>query len=118
MTIKEHFRTAKLLTKLLDSQFQVLGIKFGIDPIIGLIPALGNMVTTLTSGYLFWLAWKVQVPGWVYVEMLVNIGLDALITAVPLLGNIFDIFYKANEKNLKLLTRFIEPDVLEGKLLS
>ena len=118
MTIQEHIRLAKKLSRLLDSQFEFSGFRFGLDPIIGLIPEFGNVITTLASLYLFVVAYKLQVPSKIYIQMVWNIVVDSIITSVPVLGNIADFFYKSNERNLKLLSPFVDDEVLEGTVVS
>ena len=117
MTLAQHYSSARFLTKLLDSQFEILGVRFGLDPLIGLIPALGNLVTTGASVYVFWIAARLHVPMHVYFKMFLNIVLDAALTSVPVLGNIFDIFHRANEKNLQLLSGYFPDNILTGKVL-
>lgn len=117
MTIQEHFRVARKLARLLDSQFKVAGFRFGLDPLLGLIPEFGNITTTALSCYLFWLAYKLNVPRSVYLQMITHIGIDFLITTIPILGTASDFFYKSNEKNLLLLSRYVENEVLEGEVI-
>ena len=118
MTIQKHFRLAKQLARLLDSQFKIARFRFGLDPILGLIPEFGNMITTLASLYLFVVAYKLQVPSKIYIQMVWNIVVDSFITSVPILGNVADFFFKSNDRNLKLLSPFVDDEVLEGTVVS
>lgn len=118
MTVTKHFKIAKFLAKLLDNQFEILGIRFGLDPILGLIPSVGNIVTTIISCYLFLLAYRLRVTKDVYFQMIFHIVLDFLISSIPVFGNISDFFYKSNEKNLKLLSLYVDDEVLEGRVIS
>lgn len=101
----------------MDLRFNVFGVRFGIDPMLDVIPGLGNILATATSLYLFWIAYQVKVPRWVYLRMLWNISVDYLFGVVPYIGIVFDIFYRANVKNLTLLERFIDTDVIEGEIV-
>jgi hypothetical protein len=90
----------------LDEAVRIPGtrIRVGWDVFIGLIPGLGELITTILQGMLVLLAVeKYQVPGVVVARMIVNVGIDAVIGAIPLLGDIFDVFFKANTRNIRLL---------------
>jgi hypothetical protein len=101
------------ITKLMDSQFKIPGTKFsfGLDPLIGLIPGLGAVVDYLISGYLLVAMVKNGASSRVISKMILNITIDGIGGLVPVLGNIFDFFYKANRKNLVLAVEHFE----EGK---
>ncbi len=116
-TLLDHLQFAKRITTIMDLRFNVFGVRFGIDPMLDVIPGLGNILATATSLYLFWIAYQVKVPRWVYLRMLWNISVDYLFGVVPYIGIVFDIFYRANVKNLTLLERFIDTDVIEGEIV-
>jgi hypothetical protein len=94
--------------KLLDSEFQIPGtdMKFGLDPIIGLIPGLGNILGYVASSAVVIGIVKEGVSGMVIVKMLFNILLDMLIGLVPVLGTFFDFVFKANDRNIELLREY------------
>ena len=98
---------------LLDSAFQVPGTKlrFGWDPIVGLIPGAGDLVTGFFSVMILLHAVRLHIPKVVIARMVANAGLDILSGAVPLLGDLFDAGYKANLRNLRLLERHALPGV-------
>ncbi len=92
----------------LDEAFRVPGTNFrvGWDAIIGLVPGLGETVMVVMQSAIVLLAVdKYQVPGVVVARMIVNIMIDSLFGAVPFVGDIFDMFYKANTKNVRLLNQ-------------
>jgi hypothetical protein len=91
----------------LDSVFEIpgLGIRFGWDPIIGLLPGLGDMVTPLYSIAIVVTGMQLGIPRVVQLRMLLNVVIDAVIGAVPLFGDAFDVAWKANDWNMKLLER-------------
>lgn len=93
-------------SKFLDSKFKIPGtdITFGIDPIIGLIPVAGDVSTFGISGLLILSMIRNGASREVVIRMLFNVGLDALVGMVPILGSLFDVYYKANRRNYKLLT--------------
>lgn len=93
------------LARLLDSQFKIPGtdIRFGLDSILGLIPGAGDTVTAAMAGYIIFEAWRMGVPRGAIVRMLGNVVLDWVIGSIPLLGDIFDIGFKANTRNVGIL---------------
>ena len=112
--MKSHIQFARRLVRLMDTKFNFFGIRFGIDPLLDLWPWFGSAIGAVISCYLFWIAYKLKVPSRVYFRMGWNILLDFIVGEVPLIGAVFDLFYKANIRNLALLTPFIDPSVLEG----
>ncbi len=101
------------LSHLLDDKFRVPGtnFRFGLDPLLNLIPIAGDMSGFLISAALVATMAKNGVSRKVLILMSLNIFLDATIGAIPLIGQIFDFVYKANTKNIKLLKAHYE----EGK---
>jgi hypothetical protein len=89
----------------LDSRFQVpgTGIRFGWDPIIGLIPGIGDLITPLFSLATVVTAVQLDVPRVVQVRMAMNVLIDAAIGFVPFLGDLFDVAWKSNLMNMRLL---------------
>jgi hypothetical protein len=90
----------------MDGAFVVpgTGLKLGLDPIIGFfLPGLGDVLTAVPSLLLLTLAVRHGVPTVIVLRMLLNIATDALLGAIPILGDAFDVIYRANEKNLALL---------------
>jgi len=99
-----------LLAHLLDDVFRIPGtqIRFGLDGIIGLVPAVGDVLAGLASCILIFAAWVRGIPYITLTRMVVNLGLDVIIGAIPFLGDAFDIVWKANRRNYALLIRHIE----------
>lgn len=99
---------AQRLARLMDSAIAIPGtdIRIGLDPILGLLlPELGDALTATVSLALLGVAFKERVPKLVMLRMLVNIATDAVLGAIPLVGDLFDFAFKANEKNLELIER-------------
>lgn len=90
---------------LLDSAFAVpgTGMRFGWDPIVGLIPILGDLLTPLFSILILRTAMQLGVPRVVQARMLLNVFVDAVAGSVPFLGDLLDAAWKANEWNMRLL---------------
>jgi hypothetical protein len=114
--MKSHVQFAGRLVNLMDTKFDFFGIRFGIDPLLDFWPEFGSLLGAGISCYLFWIAYQLKVPSRIYWRMGWNIFLDFILGEVPLLGAVFDVFYKANVRNLALLTPFIDPVVLEGTI--
>jgi hypothetical protein len=98
-----------LLSRVLDDWFQIPGtsIRFGLDGIVGLIPGLGDILGGLASTIIIVAAWFRGIPYIALMRMVVNVGIEVIIGMVPLLGDAFDIAWKANRRNYALLTRHI-----------
>ena len=97
------------LTGVMDDAFVVpgTGIRFGLDAVVGLVPGLGDVVTTVVAGSGVVLAASAGAPAAVLARMLLNVGLDALIGAPPVVGDIADVFFRANRRNLALFERWV-----------
>ena len=92
---------------LMDDLFRipVLGWRFGLDALIGLVPGLGDTTTTLVSFYILAAAVRYRVPKITMLRMGLNIGIDYLVGSLPLVGDVADAWWKSNQKNLELLRR-------------
>lgn len=100
---------ARALARVLDDLVRVPGTKFGVglDPLIGLIPGLGDVIGGAMSGYILLVAAKEGAPASVLTRMLGNIAIDSLVGVVPLVGDLFDFGVKANRRNIDLLERYL-----------
>jgi hypothetical protein len=106
------------LSRLMDTAFRIPGTPFriGWDPVIGLIPGLGDAIATAISAYILFSATQFGLPRNVLGWMVFNIGLEAVVGTIPLIGDLFDAFYKSNIRNLALLEKHLqvtEPDLGE-----
>lgn len=99
------FKHLDNLSDLLDSRFRIPGtsIRFGLDALVGLVPYAGDMVTFAFSGLLVISMARYGASGMVIVKMLWNILLDTMVGSIPLVGDIFDVQFKANRRNYRLL---------------
>lgn len=112
------------LARLMDNAFVVPGtnVRFGLDGVIGLVPGVGDLISGLVSSYLIWEARRLGVSKWILGRMMANTLLDTTIGAIPLAGDLFDVMFRANIKNMALLRRHLErkgvssaaPTVIEG----
>lgn len=112
-TPASQFEHLRRWSYLLDSVFRVPGtnIRFGWDPIIGLIPGLGDLSSPVFAALLLMQAMRMRVPRIVQLRMLFNAGIDAMLSFVPVLGNLVDVAWKANTRNMALLERHAQPGV-------
>lgn len=94
----------------MDTAFRIpgTGFRFGLDPIVGLIPGAGDLIATTFSLYIIYLATRFQLPSKIIRQMIFNIGLEALVGTVPLIGDLFDAYYKSNVRNLALLEQHLQ----------
>lgn len=95
----------RTLTHILDNAIPIPGTthRIGLDPIIGLVPGGGDTVGTLLSAYIVLEALRFNLPKETLVRMVSNLALDGVLGTMPLLGDLFDLGWKANSQNLALL---------------
>lgn len=89
--------------RLFDRNYKLFGIRFGWDAILGLVPVIGDTVSAGASAWVFWKAQKFGVPNTLKAKMIGNIAFDYVFGAVPVVGTIVDVAYKANTRNVRLL---------------
>ncbi len=108
--VADRARSVRVLARLLDSAIPIPGTswKIGLDPIVGLIPGIGDLVSAVLSGYIILEAARANAPTLTLAKMLGNVGVDTLFGAVPALGDVFDAAWKSNTRNVALLERHLE----------
>lgn len=82
------------------------GVRIGLDGIIGLIPGVGDAATSAISSWFIYQGYRKGVPISVLVRMALNILIDTILGSIPIVGDIFDLFFKANTRNSQLLARY------------
>jgi hypothetical protein len=99
----------RLLANLLDNSSSIPGTpwKIGFDPIVGLIPGIGDGIGAVLSGYIILEAARMEVPAFTLARMLLNVGIDTVVGAVPGIGDVFDAAWKSNLMNVALLERHL-----------
>jgi hypothetical protein len=108
----EHLKTIKRLerfARLMDTAWRVpfTRWRFGLDSVFGLVPGAGDSVNLLLSIYSLHLAQKLGAPNSLLLKMAANAGVDFGLGSIPLVGDIFDMYFKSNTRNLKLLTDYL-----------
>jgi hypothetical protein len=105
----EGLRFARFLADLLDQRFMIPGtsIRIGLDPIISLIPGVGDLLANLTGSLILLIAAQLGVPKIVIARMGANVALNTLIGAIPILGDILSIWFRSNVRNVELLQQYL-----------
>jgi len=96
------------LAKLLDTEFEVGGIRFGLDALIGLVPIVGDSISALIGLYPIYVAQQHKLGMFVRFRMFMNLLIDWIIGLIPFLGDIADVGFKANIKNAEILKRALQ----------
>lgn len=98
-------RNLEFLSRWLDSQFRVpiLGWRFGLDTVLGLVPGVGDTATAAASLYILASAVRYRVPKITLLRMGFNIGIDWAVGAIPFVGDAFDMWWKSNNRNIELI---------------
>ena len=104
------------LARVMDSAFQIPGtnIRMGVDAFLGLLPGIGDAISATISSYLIWEAKQMGVSNLVLARMAGNVAIDTAIGTIPFAGDIFDVAYRANMKNIALLKKHVEKHGLRG----
>jgi len=94
-----------LVAKLMDSAFVIPGLnrRVGLDAVLGLIPGIGDAVSAALASYIIWEARQLGLPRWKIARMVANVAVDTAIGAIPLAGDVFDVFFKSNMRNLRII---------------
>jgi len=117
-------RRLHIVARWMDSRFRIPGtrIRFGLDSVLGLVPGIGDSITALSGIYFVSQAHALGVPFGTKARMVLNTLIDMIIGAIPLVGDIFDIGFKANSRNVALIERHLARSgqagcrVLEGEI--
>jgi hypothetical protein len=98
------------LADLLDTRWRIpgLNVRFGAEAVAGLVPVLGDLAGAAVSAYLIMRARELGAPRHVVARMIGNVALDTVFGSVPIVGSVFDVFYKANKRNIRLLKKHLE----------
>jgi hypothetical protein len=113
------------MEQLLERAFVVPGTNYrvGLDAVVGLVPVVGDLITTAMGAWLVWEARNLGMSKFHLLRMGGNVGLDALIGAIPLVGDAFDFVFRSNTRNIRILKRWLdkhhpETRVVEGEVVA
>ena len=112
-----------MLAHFLDNAIPIPGTRrrIGFDALIGLVPGVGDAVSAILSSYIVWEAHQLGLSRWKIARMMANVAVDTVVGAVPLVGDVFDATFKANARNLRIITSHLEktgrmtPKVIDGE---
>lgn len=94
--------TIERIAWVMDKSIPIGGYRIGLDPIIGLIPGVGDLVTGMVSALLIVQAHRTGISRVTVLRMVANVGIDSVLGSIPFVGDFFDFAWKANSKNLAL----------------
>lgn len=102
-------RRLQRIAKLMDSQVRVpgLGLRIGADAVLGLVPGVGDALSGLIGAYLIYEAHRLGIPRSAVLRMVANTAIDTAIGAIPFAGDIWDFFFRANDRNMQILARHV-----------
>lgn len=115
LTREQRIARIDALATLMDTAFVVPGtqIRLGLDALIGLVPGIGDAISTVISLFIVSEARALGAPRWLVARMMANVALDGVVGAVPLFGDMFDVAFRANRRNMALLRDHL--DKSEGR---
>lgn len=106
-----------LIAKLMDSAVRIPGttLSMGFDALLGLVPIIGDAISGMISSYVVWEAKRLGAPKLLLVRMAGNVAIDTIVGSIPFAGDLFDVSYKSNVKNVALLIRHLEKQGYAGR---
>ncbi len=106
-----------VVARVMDTAVRIPGteMRFGLDAIVGLVPVVGDLITTAISSYIIYEARRLGASRWLIARMAANTTFDGIVGMIPILGDAFDLLYKANVKNLALLRRHLDSKGIVSK---
>ncbi|MGB3739473.1 MAG: DUF4112 domain-containing protein [Pontixanthobacter sp.] len=112
-------KRVEMMERMLERSFTFPGTKFpiGLDSIIGLIPVVGDLVTTAMGAYIVWEAKNLGLPKWKVWRMIGNVGFDTAIGLVPLVGDAADLVFRSNTKNLRIIRKHLDKHHPETRVI-
>ena len=115
-SIRERVEAMEML---LERSFKVPGTNFpiGLDAIIGLVPVLGDIITTALGAYMVWEARNLGLPKWKLWRMAGNIAVDTAVGAVPLVGDAADVLFRSNTRNLRIIKKHLDKHHPETRII-
>ncbi len=108
-----------MMEKLLERSFVIPGVNFpvGLDALIGLVPVLGDIVTTAMGAYIVWEARNLGMSRWKLARMGLNVLFDTAIGVIPVVGDAADLLFRSNTKNLKIILKHIDKHHPEARVI-
>lgn len=109
----------EMLELVLERSVTVPGTNYriGMDGIAGLVPVLGDIVTAMMGAYIVWEARNLGMPKWQLVRMAANVGFDTAVGAIPVVGDAFDLMFRSNTKNLRIIRKHLDRHHPESRVI-
>jgi hypothetical protein len=103
-----------MLSKLFDTAFTLPGsnVRFGVEALMRLVPGIGDAAASALSCYLLYEAHRLEVPQQVFARLVANVAIEGIVGAVPVLGDLFDVGFRANRRNVAILKEHFEREGL------
>jgi hypothetical protein len=107
------------MEKLLERSLVIPGVNLpiGIDMLVGLVPILGEIITTAMGAYIIWEARNLGMSRWQQARMVANVLFDTAIGAIPLVGDVADLAFRSNTKNLRIILKHIDKHHPEARVI-
>lgn len=115
-TVSDSLARLDALANVMDSAVTIPGtnVVMGLDAVIGLVPVIGDAISSAIGGYIIWEARRLGASKIVIARMAANTTVDTLVGSIPIFGDVFDVAFRSNRKNVALLRRHIEKRGLAG----
>ncbi len=117
-------KRVEALELLLERSVVIPGLNraIGLDAVLGLVPVVGDLISAALGSYIIWEARNMGLPKWKLWRMMGNLAVDTAVGAIPLAGDAFDVLFRSNSRNLKILKKHLDKhvpasQVIEGKVL-
>ena len=109
----------EMLERVLERSFRIPGINYpvGLDAIAGLIPVVGDLLTAAMGAYIVWEARNLGLPKWKIWKMGANVAFDTAVGAVPLVGDAFDVLFRSNTRNLRIIRKHLDKHHPETRII-
>lgn len=111
-----NFKVAEYLVDLLENKFTIGRFRFGLDPVLGLFPGVGDAIALLISLYVVWIGMQLKVPADKVIIMIGNVLLDFFLGLFPVVGDAIDFVYRSNSLNMKIIKKY-RKHFVEGEVI-
>ncbi|OBX19829.1 hypothetical protein A9995_04540 [Erythrobacter sp. QSSC1-22B] len=103
-------RRVEALEHVLERSFRIPGVNYpvGLDAIVGLVPVVGDLITAAMGAYIVWEGKNLGMPKWKLWRMAGNVAFDTAVGAVPLVGDAFDLVFRSNTRNLRIIRKHLD----------
>jgi hypothetical protein len=118
MHFERHLDFAEKAAKWMDAEFGWGPWKFGLDPILGLVPFVGDIIPIALTLYILWIGHQMDIPDDLRRKIIFNAMGDAVLGMIPVVGDVTDFFWHANTKNISLLRQYLTSRPIDGRVIA